>query len=239
MVKSSIAIITARGGSKRIPRKNIKNFLGEPIISYAIKAALQSKIFDVVMVSTDDLEIAKTSMEYGADVPFIRSSHTSNDYATTEEVLKEVILEYQKKGIEFQYACCIYPTAPLVTSEKLKNALAFFLSSQAESLIPVVKYSYPPQRSFIIRGDGNLKMKYPEHIETRSQDLEEWYHDCGQFYFFKTDVFLKNGTILTDCTVPLILSEREVQDIDTHEDWIIAEMKYQYLYLGVDSQIKE
>ena len=239
MVKNSIAIITARGGSKRIPGKNVKNFLGEPIISYPIKAALESKIFDVVMVSTDDLEIARTSMEYGADVPFLRSSHTSNDYATTEEVLMEVILEYKKNGIEFQYVCCIYPTAPFVTAEKLKSAMDLFLSSQAEALMPVVKYSYPPQRSFIIKDDGNLMMKYPEYIEPRSQDLEEWYHDCGQFYFFKTEVFLKHETIITDCTIPLILSEIEVQDIDTHEDWKIAELKYKCLSLGLNSQIEE
>lgn len=228
---TSIAIITARGGSKRIPRKNIKDFLGKPIICYSIKAALESNIFDTVMVSTDDVEIADISMKYGAEVPFFRSAATSNDYATTENVIEEVILEYQKRGKTFDSACCIYPTAPFVTGEKLKKAMEAMWESGVDSVLPIVKFSYPPQRAFIIEREKAV-MKYPENIETRSQDLEEWYHDCGQFYCMKTESFLNHHAILTDNTIPFILPEIEVQDIDTEADWKLAEMKYMMLYGG-------
>lgn len=231
MSGKNIAIITARGGSKRIPRKNIKDFLGKPIIYYSIKAALESKIFETVMVSTDDEEIAGLSVKYGAEVPFLRSAATSNDQATTEDVIKEVILEYQKRGKMFDYICCIYPTAPFVTGEKIKKAMDALRSSIADSIIPIVKFSYPPQRSFVLRNE-KVSMIYPESIETRSQDLEEWYHDCGQFYCVKTQAFLKYEEILTDNSIPFFISELEVQDIDTEEDWRIAEMKYMMLCGG-------
>ena len=149
----AIAIITARGGSKRIPRKNIRDFCGNPIISYAIDAAINSNIFAEVMVSTDDNEIAKIALENGAQVPFYRSSRNSDDYSTTADVLIEVLSEYEKKGLKFDYLCCIYPTAPFVTSEKLKLALKKMINEKAEAIIPVVKFSYPPQRAFIIKDD--------------------------------------------------------------------------------------
>lgn len=229
MNKSNIAIITARGGSKRIPRKNIKDFLGEPIICYSIKAALESKCFEVVMVSTDDEEIANISINHGAEVPFMRSAETSGDYATTEDVIKEVITEYKKRGRTFDSICCIYPTAPFVTGERLQESMDLLWSSNIDSVIPVVKFSYPPQRSFVIQ-NNKLVMKYAEHLTTRSQDLESWYHDCGQYYCIKTQSFLEHNEILTTNTVPFVLTEMEVQDIDTEEDWKLAEMKYRMLY---------
>ena len=158
---SSLAIITARGGSKRIPRKNIKDFLGKPIIAYSIEAALGSGVFDEVMVSTDDKEIATIAEKFGAKVPFFRSEATSNDTATTNDVLMEVINEYEKRGKKFDYCACIYPTAPFVTSEKLKKANEMILSNKVDTLIPVVSFSYPPKRALVIR-DERLVFKYPE-----------------------------------------------------------------------------
>ena len=227
----AIAIITARGGSKRIPRKNIRDFCGNPIISYAIDAAINSNIFAEVMVSTDDNEIAKIALENGAQVPFYRSSRNSDDYSTTADVLIEVLSEYEKKGLKFDYLCCIYPTAPFVTSEKLKLALKKMINEKAEAIIPVVKFSYPPQRAFIIE-NCKLKYKYPENIFKRSQDLEMLYHDAGQFYFAKVDKFLECNCLVTESTIPYIISELEVQDIDNEEDWKIAEMKYQMIIKG-------
>jgi N-acylneuraminate cytidylyltransferase len=227
----NIAIITARGGSKRIPRKNIKEFCGKPIISYSIEAALNSGVFDEVMVSTDDAEIAEISLKYGAKVPFMRSRETSGDYSVTADVIKEVLLEYKKKGNLFDYFCCIYPTAPFITGERLKDAMELLVSSEAESLLPVVKYSFPPQRSLVIK-DGLAMMKWPENLNIRSQDLEYFYHDSGQFYVMNADIFLKKNKLITDKTIPLILLETEVQDIDTPDDWTMAEIKYKIINQG-------
>lgn len=223
-----IAIITARGGSKRIPRKNIKDFLGKPILAYSIEAALQSSIFDCVMVSTDDEEIANIAKAYGAEVPFYRSEKTSNDFATTNDVLEEVLAEYEKLGEHFDVACCIYPTAPFVTAEKLKNAMEKLLESEADTIIPVVPFSYPPQRAMIV-DNGRLVFKYPEYMDSRSQDLEPHYHDVGQFYVFKTEAFARNHKLMVGNILPLVVSELEVQDIDHQTDWEIAEMKYRLM----------
>ena len=168
---SSIAIITARGGSKRIPRKNIKDFLGKPILAYSIEAALNSGVFDEVMVSTDDKEIAEIAEKYGAKVPFLRSEATSNDYATTADVLSEVIDRYEKAGKFFDEVCCIYPTAPFITAAKLKAAIEELNRSDADALVPVVRFGFPPQRGFVIN-EGNLKFQYPEFALARSQDIE-------------------------------------------------------------------
>lgn len=228
---SSLAIITARGGSKRIPRKNIKDFLGKPIIAYSIEAALGSGVFDEVMVSTDDKEIAEIAEKFGAKVPFMRSEATSNDYATTADVLSEVIDMYKKVGKSFDTVCCIYPTAPFITSAKLKEAVEQLKKSDADALIPVVRFGFPPQRGFVIN-DGNLKFQYPEFAMTRSQDLEPIYHDCGQFYIFNTEAFRKEKKLVMERTVPFIISETEVQDIDNETDWLIAEEKYRRLVKG-------
>ena len=158
-----VAIITARGGSKRIPRKNIKDFLGKPILSYPIEAAIQSNLFDEVMVSTEDLEIAAIAQHYGAKVPFYRSMQTANDFATTAEVLIEVIKEYEKMGKSFEWACCLYPTAPFVTANKLLKAWALLQSTDADALTPVASFSYPPQRSFKIRNNYQDFVNYIKH----------------------------------------------------------------------------
>lgn len=228
---AAIAIITARGGSKRIPKKNIKDFCGKPIIAYSIEAALESGVFDEVMVSTDSEEIAEIARRYGAKVPFLRSEATSNDYATTADVLKEVLDEYEKLGRKFDLMFCIYPTAPFVTAEKLKKAVKTLEESGAGSLMPVVQYSFPPQRAMVVR-DGQLAYQFPENAKKRSQDLEPVYHDCGQFYGCKTEEFRKCESVVTPNTVPLVMPEEEVQDIDNLSDWMIAEVKYKTFILG-------
>ncbi len=227
----SIAIITARGGSKRIPRKNIKDFLGKPIIAYSIEAALKSGAFDVVMVSTDDKEIADIARKYGAEVPFMRSEATSNDHATTADVIGEVLEEYSARGVQFDCVCCIYPTAPFITKDKLKDAMEQFAASDADSLVPVVRFGFPPQRGFVIK-EGLVSFKYPEFALARSQDLEPMYHDCGQFYILNTVSFAREKKLVMTKTLPYIIPETEVQDIDNETDWIIAEEKYRRLIKG-------
>ena len=224
----AIAIITARGGSKRIPRKNIKAFCGKPIIEYSIKAAIESGVFDEVMVSTDDEEIASIAKAAGANVPFLRSSEAANDFATTADVLMEVFQNYQKLGCEYDYACCIYPTAPFVTADKLKNALQLLRTPNTDSVITVTPFSFPPQRGFVIN-NNSLSYQYPEYALTRSQDLPKIYHDCGQFYFFRVSMFMEHKTAVYGNVRPIIVDETEVQDIDTLTDWKLAEIKYRFM----------
>lgn len=226
-MSASIAIITARGGSKRIPRKNIRSFCGKPIIAYSIEAALQSGLFEEVMVSTDDGEIAQIAVDSGAKVPFMRSSESAGDYASTDDVLMEVLKAYKEQGREFESFCCLYPTAPFVTAQKLKNAMK--LLEKADSVMPVTAFSFPPQRCMVINEAGELRMKWPEHARTRSQDLEPYYHDCGQFYCCRTEPFLQYGTTDLPRMIPMIMSELEVQDIDNEDDWAIAELKYRQM----------
>lgn len=223
-----LAIITARGGSKRIPRKNIKEFCGKPIIAYSIEAALQSGVFDEVMVSTDDEEIAEIAMKYGAKVPFYRSEATANDFATTNDVIWEVLEEYEKRGEVFDAFCCMYPTAPFLKAERLKAAMDLLMNSDADKVFPVVEFSFPPLRGLIME-EGKLVFKYPEYMYARSQDLEKHYHDAGQFYCFKTPDYKATRSFWTGNIKPIVLSELEVQDIDTQTDWEIAEMKWKIL----------
>lgn len=224
----NIAIITARGGSKRIPHKNIKEFCGKPIIEYSIEAAKQAGIFDTVMVSTDDNKIAEIAKNAGAEVPFMRSEETSNDYATTADVLMEVLEKYKERGISYENACCIYPTAPFVTGYKLRQAMEMLVKEKKDSVMPIVPFSFPPLRGMVIN-DGKLEYKWQEYAMKRSQDLEEIYHDCGQFYVFRVETFEKEKKLVTDNTVGMIISELEVQDIDNETDWQLAEMKYRLL----------
>lgn len=223
-----IAIITARGGSKRIPRKNIREFCGKPILAYSIEAALESKLFDTVMVSTDDGEIAEIARRYGAEVPFYRSESTAGDYATTNDVLLEVLAEYEKRGEHYELGCCIYPTAPFVTADKLRDAMERLESSGADTLIPVVAFSYPPQRAMLVK-EGRLVFEYPQYLDSRSQDLEPHYHDVGQFYLFYTEAFKRNRKLMTGDILPYVVSELEVQDIDNLTDWEIAEIKFRFM----------
>ncbi len=221
----ALAIITARGGSKRIPNKNKKLFLGKPILCYSIEAALASGLFEEVMVSTDDEEIARIARDAGASVPFMRSERTANDFATTDDVLLEVLAEYGKRGENFAYMACLYPTAPFVTAEKLRNAFRILEEQNAAAVMPVVRFSFPPQRGMTVRG-GRLVYCYPENAQKRSQDLEAMYHDCGQFYFYRTEAFLAGGGDPAEGYAPIVMPETEVQDIDNPEDWEIAELKY-------------
>jgi len=225
----NIAIIPARGGSKRIPRKNIKLFYGKPIIEYSICAALESGVFDEVMVSTDDVEIADVARSAGARVPFFRSESTSNDTATITDVLLEVIDEYQKINRYFENICAVYPTAPFVTSQTLRAAMQTLMQSDADALIPVVPYSHPPQRGLEIKGN-RVDYIRPENRFVRSQDLAPVYHDSGQFCCVKTVAILAQESLFCKETIPLILNEFEAQDIDSETDWWLAELKYKFLF---------
>lgn len=226
----SVAIITARGGSKRIPRKNIKPFLGRPILEYSIEAALAADMFHEVMVSTDDEEIANVAKKAGAKVPFLRSEKTANDFATTADVVAEVLDSYERIGTSFGRACCIYPTAPFVTANAIKTAMMILEQEQADSVIPVVRFSFPPQRGVLIQ-DGRIVPKWKECMNMRSQDLEPLYHDCGQFYCLNVESFRRQKAIWMENVVPFVQDELFVQDIDTPEDWKMAEMKYRLLYM--------
>lgn len=228
MINKKIAIITARSGSKRIPNKNIRNFNGKPIIAYSIETAINSNIFNEVMVSTDSREIAEIAKKFGAKVPFFRSKENSDDFSSTADVIYEVLNNYKKINQPFDIACCVYPTAVFINEKKLKIGLEKIENSDFDSLIPVVKFSYPIQRALKIK-DDNLHFFLPENINKRSQDLESAYHDCGQFYFLKVDKFLENKKIFGDKSTFIEIAESEVQDIDNEEDWKIAEIKYQIL----------
>ena len=221
----NLCIIPARGGSKRIPRKNVKEFLGKPIIAYSIEAALKSGLFDEVMVSTDDQEIAEIAKQYGASIPFMRSAEAANDYATTRDVLSEVLNEYQKKGKSFDALCCIYATAPLITTQNVVDAYNRLSQTDFVSVYPVVQFSYPIWRCLDVAEDGSMKRHWPEYENSRSQDLPKEYHDTGTFYWYK----LKDNTIQSGKIGAIIVPEERVQDIDTETDWKLAEMKYRLL----------
>ena len=227
---SSIAIITARGGSKRIPKKNIKDFCGKPIIAYSIETAIKSDIYHEIMVSTDSEEIAEIAVKYGAKVPFLRSKATSNDYATSADVIKEVLCEYVKKGKVYDIFTCIYPTDPFVTEKKLEYANEALKKMDIDGVVAITRFSFPPQRAFVIRNDC-LAYQYPENARKRSQDLEPLYYDAGQFYFCKTERFLEHHSLILPKTIGYIMKEEEVQDIDTLSDWTIAEMKYKIMMM--------
>lgn len=223
-----LAIITARGGSKRIPRKNTKEFCGKPILCYSIEAARDAGVFDEIMVSTEDKEIARIAETAGAVVPFFRSEENAGDFASTDDVIMEVLKSYQEMGQSFEAFCCLYPTAPFLSGERLRSAMA--LLEETDSVMPVVPFSYPPQRGLVIDEKGFIRRQFPEYATARSQDLPQIYHDCGQFYACRTRAFLEAGTTDVERLLPLVLTEMEVQDIDTPEDWAIAEMKYRMLH---------
>lgn len=224
---SNIAIITARGGSKRIPRKNIKEFMGKPMIAYAIEAAINSGIFDIVMVSTEDNEIAEVAKKYGAEVPFMRSERTSSDNATTFDALDEVINEYKKIGKEYDTLCCIYPCVPFLESKTLKDAYEKMKGHDA--LIPVCKYPVPIEWAMKIE-NGILVPNDRDAQNIRSQDIEPKYFDVGMFYFCKTDAMYQHNSLTPDDTTAYIIDEKECQDIDTPDDWAMAEMKYKVMH---------
>lgn len=227
-----LAIIPARGGSKRIPHKNIKPFLGRPIIAYSIEAALGTGLFEEVMVSTDDTEIAEIARQEGASVPFLRSTENANDYATLADVLVEVVNVYKERGNEFDLICCLLPTAPLISFEDVRSAYDQLVMSTFDSICPVVAFSYPILRSLSIDEKGNLNMNWPEYRFSRSQDLRPAYHDSGTFYWIKTSSLLKDKKLLGENGTAIVLDEFRVQDIDTDTDWALAEMKYKLLHMS-------
>ena len=219
---SNLCIIPARGGSKRIPRKNIKDFLGKPIIAYSIELALESGLFDEIMVSTDDLEIAEIAQNYGAKVPFMRTKETANDYVTTMDVIMEVVQTYKEIGKEFDAICCVYPTAVLATVTDIRKG--FELISEADFVLPVTEFSFPPMRSFSVSQREIAEYRFPDYMNTRSQDLEPWYHDAGQWYWYHTDKLFSVGDSKKMRVIKL--SNLQVQDIDNLTDWKLAEIKY-------------
>lgn len=220
-----LCIIPARGGSKRIPFKNIKDFLGQPIIKYSIDAAIKANLFEEVMVSTDDKQIAEISKTFGAKVPFFRSEKNSNDFAMLADVVEEVLLEYKKIFKEYEYFCCILPTAPFISSKDLIDSFRLLQNSNADALIPIVRFSFPIQRALKIE-NNKLRMFWPENMHVRSQDLEQAYHDVGQFYWMRVKSFLEQKKIYADNSISYELQEEQVQDIDTLSDWKVAEIKY-------------
>ena len=226
MKNKILAIIPARGGSKRIPRKNIKSFLGREIITYPIDAAAESNIFQTIIVSTDCDEIKSIAIAAGAEVPFLRSEVNSDDFATTFDVIREVLSKMEDK---YDYVCCIYPTSVFVTPEVLVDAYSKLeQDKRATSIASVLQYSHPIQRSLTINAEY-LVSNHPESYNSRSQDLDANFHDAGQFYICKTDAVLEEERLITTHCIPYILQERHAQDIDTLEDWSIAELKYQLI----------
>lgn len=220
----NLCIIPARGGSKRIPRKNIKPFMGKPIIAYSIEAALKSGLFDEVMVSTDDAEFAEVARRFGATVPFLRSEKTANDYAGLTDVIDEVVATYKDRGALFDNYCCLLSTAPFVNSDLLKESYELFVEKKFDTLRPIVRFDYPIQRAYRMDEDNVVSFMQPEYLNTRSQDLEKAYHDAGLFYWGTCAVGFKGNK-----WGGYVIDESVCQDIDTEDDWRMAELKYKLL----------
>lgn len=225
-MSGNLCIIPARGGSKRIPRKNIKTFFGRPIIEYSIHTAINSGLFDEVMVSTDDAEIASIAQTSGAAVPFLRSQEVANDWSSTLDVLKEVLRCYADRGVLFSRICCLYPVAPLVTSRHLRTGLDLMVEKGADCVFPGIKYGHPPQRALEIE-DGFDKYVSPAFVNERTQDLKSRYHDSGQWYWLDVDRVRAFKSIGEMQFKILPLSELESQDVDDFDDWVMLELKFQ------------
>lgn len=218
-----LAIIPARGGSKRIPRKNIKPFCGKPMIAWSIEAALESGCFDRIIVSTDDEEIAEVARQYGAEVPFMRPLELSDDHTGTIPVIRHAIETINSQGRAVEQACCLYATAPFIQAEDLRRGLEILQGSGGDYAFSVTSYAFPIQRAIRLTPEGRVEMFNPEHFNTRSQDLEEAYHDAGQFYWGRADAWLQGKMIFSPASLPVMLPRHRVQDIDTPEDWVRAE----------------
>jgi pseudaminic acid cytidylyltransferase len=231
-----VAIIPARGGSKRIPNKNIKSFAGQPIISYSIRVAHETGLFDRVIVSTDSPEIATIAKECGAEVPFLRPTELANDFAGTAEVVCHAIEWLAKKGMQPEFICCIYATAPFIQANYLKQGYDKLVSSNATSVFSVTTYPYPIYRSLKIIEEGCITMIWPDYENIRSQDLPEAYHDAGQFYWANTNKFLKEKALFVKDSLPVILPRYLVQDIDTLEDWETAERMFATIKTKTESK---
>jgi len=225
-----VAVIPARGGSKRIPQKNIKKFRGKPMIAWSIDAARKSELFDYIIVSTDDVEIAKIAKDLGAEVPFIRPAELSNDHTATRPVIIHAIEAIEKIYGRPDYVCCIYATAPFIQPEDLIDGFNKLSAEGSDFAFSVTSFPFPIQRAIKVTGNGRVEMFNPEHRNTRSQDLEEAYHDAGQFYWGKTQAFLDDVPTFSAASVPIVLPRYRVQDIDTKEDWDTAEMLHKALF---------
>ena len=225
----NICVIPARGGSKRIPRKNIKEFNGKPIIAYSIEAALKSNCFDQVIVSTDDAEIAEVAKSFGASVPFMRPDELANDYANTIPVVKHAIEWFDDQVQAPSEVCCLYATAPFVRASTIRKAYEQMQSTQADYCFTATSFAFPIQRAIKVTAENQVEMFYPEYLETRSQDLEDSYHDAGQFYWGKAEAFKQQKSIFSKSATPYILPRYLVQDIDTLEDWEKAELMYKII----------
>lgn len=225
----NLCIIPARSGSKRIPQKNIRLFFGKPIITYSIKAAIKSNLFDEIIVSTDDNEIAEIAIQAGAKVPFFRSLENSDDNATTVDVIVEVINQLKINKLYYENICCLYPTAPLILKNSLIDAHNLFLSKNYDSVFPISKFSHPIKRALTINIQDKVEMIWPKNQSKRSQDLETAYYDSGQFYWINSGKVLKTKKLYTENSGYILLKTNQVQDIDNEEDWQIAELKYKLL----------
>lgn len=228
--RRTLAIIPARGGSKRIPRKNVRLFRGKPIIGWSIAAARDSGLFDAVMVSTDDAEIATVAKGFGAGVPFLRSARTSDDYATTADVLLEVLNDYRARGQNFDLACCLYPTAPFVRAEDLVEGLRLLEDGGFDVAMPIARFDYPIWRSLKRDETGRITLNFPENLNARSQDLPPAFHDAGQWYWFRTAALERDHALMGPNTGAVVLPAARVQDIDTEDDWVLAELKHARLW---------
>jgi len=225
----NIAIIPARGGSKRIPRKNIKHFHGKPMIAYSIEAAQQSGCFDKILISTDDQEIADIALQYGAEVPFLRPADISDDFATTMDVMQHAINWCLGEGWHVDKLCCIYATAPFILPEYIQQGLQLLKDEEVEYVFSATTFPFAIQRAITLNADARVNMIYPEHLNTRSQDLQETYHDAGQFYWGNGSAFLMGKAIFADHSKAVLLPRKRVQDIDTPEDWEFAESLFKVL----------
>jgi len=221
-----IAVIPARGGSRRIPRKNIRPFCGKPIIAYSIAAAKESGLFDEIVVSTDDEEIAAVARDYGATTPFLRPKEIADDFTGTNAVVKHAIVWFGDRGTAIAHACCIYATAPLLQVRFVRKGYELLTASDAAFAFSVTDYAFPIQRALRITENGRVDALYPEHRMTRSQDLEPAYHDAGQFYWGTASAFLDGGPLFSPRSIGVVLPRKLVQDIDTMEDWEQAEAMY-------------
>lgn len=220
-----IGIITARGGSKRIPLKNIKTFAGKPMIAWPLAAAQAAKIFDHIVVSTDSEEIAEIARGYGAEVPFMRPDHLADDHTPTAPVFLHAIQETEKFfGEACTWACCIYPTSPFIRAHDLSKSFQILHQSNAPALLSVTSFPFPPMRALHVGADNAVSFQWPEHAHTRSQDLPELCHDAGQFYWVRTKDFYAEKCLIMKGTLPYMLPRKRVQDIDTQEDWENAEV---------------
>lgn len=229
-----LAIIPARGGSKRIPRKNIKPFCGKPMIAWSIEAALQSRCFDRVIVSTDDEQIAEVARQHGAEVPFMRPAELSGDHAGTLPVIGHAIDWFIGRGVAVEQVCCLYATAPFVRAEDLRRGLALLKGDDCDYAFAATSYAFPIQRALRICVHGPVEMLSPEHFNTRSQDLEEAYHDAGQFYWGRVDAWQERRMVFGPRSRALLLPRHRVQDIDTPEDWERAQWLFRALQAQAD-----